>query len=174
VTFDPQPHLAGELVEVRPLTAADFDALFAAASDPLIWEQHPDDRHLPERFRSFFDEHLASGGALAVLDRRDGRIVGTTRFHGYDAERGEVEIGWTFLRRSHWGGTVNRELKRLLLAHAFRSVETVVFRVHAENGRSRRAVEKLGATEAGERRGMVLYALSRDLWSDRPEEFPVP
>jgi RimJ/RimL family protein N-acetyltransferase len=166
VTFDPQPHLAGELVAVRPLRAGDFDALFEAASDPLIWEQHPDDRHLPERFRLFFDEHLASGGALAVVDRRDGRIVGTTRFHGYDAAHGEVEIGWTFLRRSHWGGAVNGELKRLLLEHAFRSVERVVFLVHSGNRRSRRAVEKLGAVESGERRGMVLYALPRDLWSD--------
>jgi RimJ/RimL family protein N-acetyltransferase len=173
VTFDPQPHLVGELVEARPLRAADFDALFDAASDPLIWEQHPDDRHLPGRFRSFFDEHLASGGALAVVDRRDGRIVGTTRFHGYDAERSEVEIGWTFLCRSHWGGAVNGELKRLLLEHAYRSVSTVVFLVHAGNLRSRRAVEKLGAVESGERRGMVLYALSHDLWRKSSEEFPV-
>jgi RimJ/RimL family protein N-acetyltransferase len=173
VTFDPQPYLAGELVEVRPLRADDFDALAEAASDPLIWEQHPDDRHLPERFALFFDEHLASGGALAVVDRRDGRIVGTTRFHGYDAARGEVEIGWTFLRRSHWGGVVNGELKRLLIEHAFRSVETVVFLVHAGNRRSRRAVEKLGAVESGERRDMVMYALRHDLWSNRPTEFPV-
>lgn len=174
MTFDPQPRLAGALVEVRPLRADDFAALAEAASDPLIWEQHPDDRHLPERFRLFFDEHLASGGALAVLDRRDGRMVGTTRFHGYDAERSEVEIGWTFLRRSHWGGAVNGELKRLLLTHAFGTVETVVFLVHAENRRSRRAVEKLGAVEAGERRGMVVYALRRDLWSDWPARFRLP
>jgi RimJ/RimL family protein N-acetyltransferase len=174
VTFDPQPRLAGELVEVRPLRADDFEALFDAASDPLIWDQHPDDRHLPERFRVFFDEHLASGGALAVLDRRSGRVVGTTRFHGHDPGRDEVEIGWTFLRRSHWGGAVNGELKGLLLEHAFRSVETVVFLVHAGNLRSRRAVEKLGAVESGERRGMVLYALRRELWSDRPGKSPLP
>ena len=40
--FDLQPLLKGNLIEVRPLTKEDFDALFAAASDPLIWKQHPE------------------------------------------------------------------------------------------------------------------------------------
>jgi RimJ/RimL family protein N-acetyltransferase len=172
--FDPQPQLVGELVELRPLRADDFDALRAAAADPLIWAQHPADRHLEEEFRAYFDEQLASRGGLVIVDRADGRIVGSTRFHGFDAERSEVEIGWTFLARSHWGGAVNGEVKRLLLAHAFRSVETVVFLVHGGNARSRRAVEKLGAVESGERRGMVLYALPRRLWAKRVTKSPLP
>jgi RimJ/RimL family protein N-acetyltransferase len=125
--------------------------LFAAASDPLIWEQHPDDRYRKDVFREFFAEHLASGGALLALDRRTGAVIGTTRFHGYDPERSEVEIGWTFLARSHWGGAYNAEMKSLMLAHAFRSVETVVFLVHPDNIRSQRSVEKLGAVPIGER-----------------------
>ena len=112
--FDAQPTLRGELLEVRPLTRDDFGALYEAASDPLIWEQHPEpDRYREAVFRRYFDEQLESGGAVVVIQRETGAIVGMSRFHGYDEQRGEVEIGWTFLARSHWGGTYNRELKDL-------------------------------------------------------------
>ena len=98
--FDAQPHLTGERLELRPLRADDFAALAAAASDPAIWEQHPADRHREDVFRAFFDEHLASGGALVVLDRSTGEVIGTSRYRGYDAGRSEVEIGYTFLARA--------------------------------------------------------------------------
>lgn len=150
--FDLQPHLIGDLLELRPLRESDLDDLFAVASDPLIWEQHPvPDRYREDSFREFFVEHVASGGALVAIDRRDGRIIGTTRFHGYDAGRSEVEIGWTFLARSHWGGAYNGEMKALMLEHALRFVESVIFLIHPENTRSRRAVEKIGAVEIGRR-----------------------
>jgi RimJ/RimL family protein N-acetyltransferase len=152
ISFDPQPHLVGETLELRPLRETDFDDLYAVASDPLIWEQHPvPDRYGKEFFREFFREHLASGGALVAIDRRKGRIVGTSRFHGYDARRREVEIGWTFLARSHWGGAYNGEMKRLMLEHAFRFVSSVVFLIHPENVRSQRAIEKIGAVRVGTR-----------------------
>jgi RimJ/RimL family protein N-acetyltransferase len=150
--FDPQPHLVGEAVELRPLLESDFDELYSVASDPRIWEQHPvPDRYEEEPFREFFSEHLASGGALVAIDRVNGRIVGTSRFHGYDARRSEVEIGWTFLARSHWGGVYNSEMKRLMLEHAFRFVRSVVFLIHPQNIRSQRAVEKIGAVRVGTR-----------------------
>jgi N-acetyltransferase len=165
--FDPQPHLVGELVELRPLRADDFAALYAAGSDPLIWEQHPvPTRHEEATFRAYFAEHLASGGALVAIDRQEGRIIGQSRFHGYDPRRSEVEIGWTFLARSHWGGDYNGEMKRLMLAHAFRFVSRVVFLIHPQNVRSQRAVEKLGAVRAGSRpdgagRESFLYEIRR-------------
>src|SRR5262245_53230648 len=150
--FDLQPCLQGDLLELRPLCAGDFRDLYAVAADPLIWEQHPcKDRHQEEVFKTFFREALESGGALIAIDRKDGRAVGSSRFHGYDEARGEVEIGWTFLARSHWGGAYNGEMKRLMLRHAFRFVNSVVFLVGAQNFRSRRAVEKIGAVLAGTR-----------------------
>jgi len=143
--FELQPVLKGELLELRPLRADDFDPLFAVASDPLIWEQHPArDRYREDVFREFFREALQSGGALIALDARDGGVIGSSRFHGYDEEKRQVEIGWTFLARSHWGGRFNREMKQLMLRHAFRFVERVVFLVGVRNLRSRRAVEKIG------------------------------
>jgi RimJ/RimL family protein N-acetyltransferase len=151
--FDPQPVLKGQLVELRPLRPDDFDVLFAVASDPLIWEQHPaGDRYREDVFREFFREALASGGALVALDAKDGTVLGSSRYFGYDPERSEVEIGWTFLARSHWGGAYNGEMKRLMLGHAFRFVERVVFLIGPHNYRSQRAVEKIGAVRAGSRR----------------------
>jgi N-acetyltransferase len=151
--FDYQPTLHGTLLDLRPLRADDFAALHAAASDPRIWEQHPvRDRHREEVFRPYFELLLVAGAALVALDRETGVVVGMSRYHGYDAERSEVEIGWTFLARSHWGGVYNRELKDLMLRHAFRFVRTVVFLVAPDNLRSQRAVEKIGGVRFGSRR----------------------
>src|SRR5581483_3239267 len=111
--------------------------------------QHTDPRHREDVFRAFFAEHLATGGALAVLDQQTSEVIGTSRYHGYEPARSEVEIGWTFLARRYWGGTYNGELKRLMLDHAFRFVDRVVFVVAPGNLRSQRAVEKLGAVRAG-------------------------
>lgn len=150
--FDLQPTLISELVELRPLRAEDFDDLFAVAADPLIWEQHPaSDRYREDQFRILFRESLESGGALVAIDRKDGRIIGSSRYHAYDEDSGEVEIGWTFLARSHWGGRYNGEMKRLMLQHAFRFVDRVVFLVGPQNVRSQRAVEKIGGVRAGSR-----------------------
>jgi N-acetyltransferase len=150
--FDRQPVLKGDLVELRPLRADDFDDLFGVASDPLIWEQHPArDRYREEPFRAFFNEALESGGTLIAIDAHDRRIIGSTRFHGYHEERSEVEIGWTFLARSRWGGRYNREMKQLMLRHAFRFVDHVVFLVGPANLRSQRAVEKIGGVRVGSR-----------------------
>lgn len=145
---DRQPLLGSDLLLLRPLVNGDFDALRCIASDPLIWEQHPSkDRAEGAGFRRWFDDALASEGALVALEQRAGEVIGTSRYvlHGDDA----VEIGWTFLARSHWGGTWNGEMKRLMLAHAFASVGTVVFTVHRDNLRSQRAVERLGAERVG-------------------------
>jgi RimJ/RimL family protein N-acetyltransferase len=150
--FDLQPTLIGELIELRPLRPADFDALYAVASDPLIWEQHPNsDRYQPDVFAAFFRDALASGGALVAVDRTDGRVIGSSRFHGYDPARSEIEIGWTFLARSHWGGAYNGEMKRLMLTHAFRFVDSVIFVVGPNNVRSQTAVEKIGGVRVGTR-----------------------
>jgi RimJ/RimL family protein N-acetyltransferase len=142
---DLQPTLEGELVTLRPLRAEDYHDLYAVASDPLIWEQHPvSDRYKPDVFAAFFREALESGGALIAIDKADGRVVGSSRYYGYDAEKSEIEIGWTFLARSHWGGTYNGEMKQLMLRHAFTFVDHVVFLIGPENWRSRRAIEKIG------------------------------
>ena len=97
MSFDLQPVLTGELLRLRPLRADDFHELYAVASDPLIWEQHPNnDRYKEEVFRGFFREGLESGGALIAIDLKSDAIIGSSRFHGYDQEKSEIEIGWSF------------------------------------------------------------------------------
>jgi RimJ/RimL family protein N-acetyltransferase len=152
MSFDFQPTLKGELVDLRPLQPDDFRDLYAVASDPLIWEQHPSPhRHEHETFKEFFREAIESGGALVALDAKTQRVIGSSRFHGYDAANSEVEIGWSFLARRYWGGTYNREMKQLMLRHAFRFVNRVVFLVGPQNVRSQRAMEKIGGIRAGSR-----------------------
>lgn len=166
--FDLQPVLRGELLALRPLATDDFDALFAVASDPLIWEQHPAaDRYKEDVFREFFRDAMSSGGALLVTDVRDGRVIGSSRFHGYDPVRSEIEIGWTFLARAYWGGRYNADMKRLMLGHAFRFVDRVLLLVGPHNVRSQRAVEKIGGIRTGTQldattgRESVVYAVTR-------------
>ena len=148
--FELQPYLKGELLELRPLEGEDFDDLFAVASDRLIWEQHPcSDRYQESVFQEFFRDAIASGGALVVIDRDTGRVIGSSRYNAYNETKREIEIGWTFLARSHWGGVYNREMKLLMLRHAFRFVDRVIFVIGATNFRSQRAMEKLGGIRAG-------------------------
>jgi len=164
---DLQPNLKGTLVELRPLRPDDWDALYAVASDPLIWEQHPkSDRWKRDVFEGFFREALESGGALIALDAKDGSVIGSSRFHGYDPDKSQVEIGWTFLARSHWGGVYNGEMKRLMMEHAFGFAESVVFIVGERNLRSQKAVEKIGGARVGSRtepdgRLSVVYRITR-------------
>ena len=67
-----------------------------------------------------------------------------------------VVIGYTYLERAHWGGATNREVKALMIAHAFRFARTVWFHVSPGNARSQRALERIGARL--DRREMVPVA----------------
>ena len=156
--FELQPHLSGDLIELRPLTPEDWSALSHAASDPLIWEVHPvSDRWKEDVFREFFREGLACGGAFVVLERKTGETIGSSRYSNYKPDESEIEIGSTFLVRSHWGGVYNGEMKRLMLDHAFRFVKTVVFRIGTTNLRSRRAIEKIGGVLTDRREIVSLH-----------------
>jgi len=177
--MDRQPTLEGERLLLRPLREDDWDALFAVASDPLVWELHPaHDRWQEPVFRKFFAEALAQEGALVAIDKANNAVVGSSRFWAYDpADGGSVEIGWSVLARSHWGGEANREMKRLMLAHALAAVERVWFRVGETNFRSRRAMEKIGGrlterTESIEMAGgpvvHVIYEIDRASFADGP------
>ena len=174
-----QPVLTGKRLLLRPLEPGDWDPLYTVASDPLIWELHPaHDRWREPVFRAYFANALAHGGAVAVIDRASGAMVGSSRWQGHNpADGGSVEIGWTFLARSHWGGSVNRELKRLMLAHAFEAVARVDFRVGAANLRSRLAMEKIGGRlsdrveqveMAGAMVDHVIYEITRESFASGP------
>lgn len=178
-----QPVLRDDIVELRPMRAGDFDALFAVAQDREIWAIHPaHDRWQEPVFRAFFDEGLASQGSLVVSDAATGTVIGHSRYDAVNTLPGEVEIGWTFLARSHWGGAFNRSMKRLMLAHTFDAgFEAAIFLVGEHNLRSRRALEKIGAvltdrTLAVERGGRsivhVIYRVDRAGFESGPLTAP--
>jgi RimJ/RimL family protein N-acetyltransferase len=151
MNFELQPELENELIKIRPLKPNDFETLYKIASDPLIWEQHPNkDRYKRVVFETFFKGALESGGAFLVFDAKTGEAIGTSRFYGFDAEAGSVVIGYTFIARSYWGKLYNKALKTLMLNYAFKVVDHVIFHIGANNIRSQKAIEKQGATKTGE------------------------
>ena len=145
-----------------PISADDWSELFAAGSDPEIWKVHPvPDRYTEAGFRKFFDGAVTSKMGFAFVDRATDRLIGSSRYYGHEPELSEIEIGWTFLARSHWGGRANREVKRLMLDHAFTFVDTVVFWVGDQNWRSQGAMTKIGGVK---REGLF----TRELSGERP------
>lgn len=149
--FDLQPVIENELIRIRPLKEEDFEILFKVASDPLLWEQHPNkDRYKRKVFENFFKGAMESGGAFLVIDAKTNHVIGSSRFYGYNPPEKSVSVGYTFLSRSHWGSTYNRALKKLMLDHAFKFVDKIFFHIGAENLRSQKAILKLGALKIDE------------------------
>lgn len=143
--------LSNNLVRLTPLTATDFEPLYAVASDPLIWAQHPNpDRYKREVFTNYFTGAMESGGAFLITDRLSGQAIGCTRFYDYEAGLSALKIGYTFFSRSCWGKGYNRATKTLMLDHIFHYVDTVYFHVGNHNFRSQKAMEKLGAAKIRE------------------------
>ena len=159
--FDFRPLLQGPRVTVRPIQEDDWEGMFVAAANPKVWEFHPViDRYKEPIFRVFFDDAIVSGSALTFVDDKTGRIIGSSRFNGLDEELSEIEIGWTFLDYDFWGGSYNAEIKKLMLEHAFKFVDAVVFWVGDTNIVSLRAMEKIGGVKRDEVKGRVLNGIN--------------
>jgi len=152
VSVNLQPiYLQNELVQLTPLSIADFEELYAVASDPLIWEQHPNpDRYQRPVFSNYFTGAIESRGAFLIRDLISGAAIGSSRFYDDEPEHRRIKIGYTFFARSCWGKPFNQQVKRLMLGHAFTFVDAVIFHVGASNIRSQKAMEKLGAVKTGE------------------------
>lgn len=176
MTMNMQPtHLQNEWIKLVPVQAGDFDTLFNLASDPLVWEQHPEqDRYKSEVFQRFFDTCIASGSGFVVYDAKTGEPIGSSRYYDHSPEKRSVGIGYTFLARSRWGGPYNRALKELMINYALEHADVVTFHIGALNMRSQKAVEKLGAKKIEERddeSGLPVnrkctYELTRHDWEE--------
>ncbi len=150
-SFNLQPTLENEFIRIVPLKAEDFERLYAIASDPLIWEQHPNkDRYKREVFETFFKGAMESQGAFLVYDHKTNTVIGSSRYYEADEEKKTIAIGYTFIACDHWGGTYNPALKRLMMEHAFQHFEAVIFHIGALNLRSQKAMEKLGGKKIAE------------------------
>lgn len=150
--FNLQPeHLKTDLIQLFPLQENDFEELYRVASDPLVWEQHPNKlRYQREVFQNFFEGAMQSKGAFLVRDAQTNEVVGSSRFYDFDENDNSILIGYTFIGRKFWGNGYNKALKKLMLDYAFQFVDTVYFHIGAQNFRSQKAIEKIGATKVGE------------------------
>lgn len=177
-----QPFLIGSSLRLRPLKEADFDSLFSAASDPLIWELHPDKRrYTRERFEVYFRSGIESKGALAIIDLKSGKMIGSSRYCDYNSQHSSIEIGFTFLTRDYWGGAYNRELKWLMLGYAFQFIDKAYFVVGKDNFRSSAAMLKIGGVEvtdlsttpvAGDLSTSIVYQIKKEDWLKQERTVP--
>ena len=151
MNFSIQPILENDDVKLVPLQENDFEQLFSVASDPLVWEQHPNkDRYKRDVFERFFEGAIESGGAFKIIEKNTGEIAGSTRFYNYNAADNSIFIGYTFYARKFWGSKMNPQVKKLMLDYIFQFVDKVNFHVGKDNLRSQKAMEKLGAKKVDE------------------------
>jgi N-acetyltransferase len=144
-------HLKNEVVQLVPLQESDFDRLYEVASDPLVWEQHPNpNRYQQEIFKTYFEGAMLSKGAFIVLNSKTNEVVGCSRFYDLDATTNAIKIGYTFIGRKFWGQNFNKNMKSLMINHALDKLENVIFDIGATNIRSQMAIIKIGATKIGE------------------------
>lgn len=149
--FDIQPQLENEMVILYPLQEEDFEALYAIASDPRIWEQHPSkDRWKKEVFKTFFDGAMQSKGSFKIVDKSSKNIIGSTRFYDFNEQENSIFIGYTFYAVEYWGEGVNTSVKELMLDYIFQFVPKVNFHIGADNIRSQIAIGRIGAEKIGE------------------------
>ena len=149
--FSLQPRLENEKVLLLPLKETDFEPLYEVASDPQIWEQHPNrNRWKREVFQTFFEGALQSGGAFVVVDKASNSYIGSTRFYEPDLQNGSILIGYTFYAVDYWGKGYNHSAKRLMLDYIFQYFSSVIFHIGAENYRSQVSITRLGAEKIGE------------------------
>lgn len=150
--FNTQPiNLFDSKVILTPLAETDFEQLYSAASDPLIWKQHPNpNRYKRDVFENYFKGALKSGGAFLITHAVTGEVIGCSRFYDFDEKLNRILIGYTFLTRKFWGGEFNTSVKTLMLNYAFKHVASVHFHIGAENLRSQKAIERLGAIKVDE------------------------
>ena len=176
--FELQPTLANVLIKIQPLKQPNFEALYKIASDPLLWEQHPNkDRYKREVFETFFKGAMESGGAFLVINNTTNQVIGTSRYYGFDKEKKTIVIGYTFIARDHWSKAYNKALKTLMLNHAFKFADSVIFHIGANNIRSQKAIGNIGAKKIGEvemeyygepSRLNFIYQIDKEDWQTIP------
>jgi len=151
MNFSIQPVLENEKYQLIPLQKGDFELLYEVASDPKVWEQHPNkDRYKREVFENFFKGAMESQGAFKIIEKSTGNFLGSTRFYDFDESENRIFIGYTFYGANSWGKGINPQVKKLMLDYIFQFVDKVHFHIGKENFRSQIALERLGGKKIAE------------------------
>ena len=164
--------LSNDSVSLQPMLPTDYDDLFRVASDPKIWEGHPDFlRYTAEGFATYFEKLCKTNMPYLIRDSSTQSIMGATSFYQYNEEHNSIAIGYTFLATAYWGGYINRKVKALMIDHAFKFVDTIIFHVREHNYRSQGALTKIGAVKMSEYPApadsssvQFEYALTKERW----------
>ena len=158
-------HFEDSSISLLQIKKENFEELYLVASDPIIWEQHPEnDRWKKEKFSIFYKNGLQNKfGFLLIFDKHKNKIIGSTRFYSYDKIDKAIRIGFTFISQEHWGTSINFQVKKMMLDYTFKYLDKVYFDIGINNFRSRKAVEKLGASLFSDnKRGNVVYILKKN------------
>ena len=158
-------HFEDSSISLLQIKKENFEELYLVASDPIIWEQHPEnDRWKKEKFSIFYKNGLQNKfGFLLIFDKHKNEIIGSTRFYSYDKIDKAIRIGFTFISQKHWGTSINFQVKKMMLDYTFKYLDKVYFDIGINNFRSRKAVEKLGASLFSDNKnGNVVYILKKN------------
>ncbi len=151
MNFNIQPIIETEKAILYPLQEDDFENLFEVASDPKIWEQHPNkDRWKKEVFQVFFNGAIQSKGAFKIIEKTTEKVIGSTRYYGYNGQDKSIFIGYTFYAKKYWGQGINPAIKTAMLDYIFQFVSSVYFQIGACNIRSQIAISRVGAEKVSE------------------------
>lgn len=156
--------LTGKTVSLVPLSQDHASDLTEAAADGDLHQLWYTTVPAPQDVSAEITRRLTlqdsgSMAPFAILDR-SGRAVGMTTYMNIDAPNRRLEIGSTWYRRSVQRSGINTECKRLMLTHAFETLDAIAveFRTHRLNRQSRAAIERLGAQLDGILRAHMILA----------------
>ncbi|MGO4818756.1 GNAT family N-acetyltransferase [Flavobacterium sp. W22_SRS_FP1] len=174
MNFDIQSILENDKISLFPLLEKDFEDLYEVAADPKIWEQHPNkDRWKKEEFKNFFEGAIKSKGAFKIIDKTNGKLLGSTRFYDYNKQESSILIGYTFYSTQSWGKGINNSVKTIMLNYIFQFVSKVYFHIGEDNIRSQIAISRLKAIKIGEQevtyfgeqpKQNYVYELNKNEW----------
>ena len=155
-------------VRLEPLTLAHVPALAGVGLDPALWGWIPNpitDADAMQAYVTTAIDEQRRGVALpfAIVETAGGSVIGSTRFAAIDVPNRRLEIGWTWLARSHQRTRANTAAKRLLLGHAFEALAAnrVELKTDALNETSRNAIGRIGGVQEGILRQHVVCASGR-------------
>jgi N-acetyltransferase len=154
--MDEKITLEGITVKLVPMESIQLDGLWGAGQDQSIWEFTSSKVRNKDEMKKVIETAMAErekGTQLpfTVLDKKNGKIVGSSRFLDISETHRSLEIGWTWYNPENWRTSVNTETKLLMLQYAFESMgmNRVQFCTDSRNIRSQTAIARLGAQREG-------------------------
>lgn len=178
------PTLENNVVKLTLLDLSNYEHIIPIAKEDRLIEFSPSDISTPEKLKEYVQ--IAVDGfyhkttiPFIVFDKAKQKYAGSTRFGMINWKDKVLHIGWTWIGKEFQGTGLNKNMKFLMLRHAFEDMEfeKVEFRIDERNERSRKAVEKIGAALEGIlrsdtvmidgfRRNTCCYGIIKEEWSE--------